>query len=53
MAELPPSLLATKPPGNYAVVDRRSKTVVMFSRIYDKHSKTLCKEEAHPYGRDL
>ncbi|CAK9080574.1 Uncharacterized protein SCF082_LOCUS38399 [Durusdinium trenchii] len=30
---------------NYAVVDRRSKTVVMFSRIYDKHSKTLCKEE--------
>ena len=32
--------------GNYAVVDRRSKTVVMFSRVYDKVNHRLCREEA-------
>ena len=32
--------------GNYAVVDRSSKTVVMFSRIYDKVHHQLCREEA-------
>eukprot|EP00435_Cladocopium_sp_Y103_P060210 s47_g22.t1 len=30
---------------NYAVVDRSSKTVVMFSRIYDKVHHQLCREE--------
>lgn len=30
---------------NYAVVDRSSKTVVMFSRIYDKVHHQLCTEE--------
>mmetsp|Transcript_106476 Transcript_106476/g.129823 ORF Transcript_106476/g.129823 Transcript_106476/m.129823 type:complete len:390 (+) Transcript_106476:48-1217(+) len=30
---------------NYAVVDRRSHSVVMFSRIYDKVHHKLCREE--------
>lgn len=34
--------------GDYAVVDTRSKSVVMFSRIYDKHAHKICREEAVP-----
>jgi len=30
---------------DYAVVDTRSKSVVMFSRIYDKHAHKICREE--------
>ena len=31
--------------GNYAVVDTRVKTVVMFSRIYDKVHHMHCRDE--------
>ena len=40
--------LGRRSPGDYAVVDTRSKSVVMFSRIYDKHAHKICREEAVP-----
>ena len=34
------------------MVDTRSKSVVMFSRIYDKHAHKICREEAVPGSRN-